>query len=480
MATKRPRSRTQFGWVSPVLLAVAALLALLSLLNDWYTAQAVSSSTSDFFGVPFFNSFTEEREAGPFDSGGGVLDASIATAAGVLVIVGLLLVLGSLGLWAKGHTQRDPGKLAGMVGLAGSCAPLVAVVLVAVFADPDVLNCASDGCHPQGAVASGWILALIGSVVGAAGALGAFPKARSLKSSRTGPAAATRMRARKTSGATGTTVLEPGALFLGKYRVEKELGRGAFGSTWLAEHEKLKRKAVIKQLHPEWSAVPEARERFQREAHILAAMDHDHVTRVYDCEEVSGSWYLVMEYIEGGSLEEKLVKGPLSAEDAVRVTAEILEGLDYIHEQSILHRDVKPSNILLTRRGGVKIADFGVARSGGSAPGLTVPGSTPGTPIYMAPEQLRGQQGDERSDLFAVGALFYHLVTGGHHFGNTPRDEFELRRRVLEEPPKLPIPEMRESLNAWLERSLAKKPADRYPSAYAMREALLLAAPPNA
>ncbi|HEV8360252.1 MAG TPA: serine/threonine-protein kinase [Candidatus Thermoplasmatota archaeon] len=266
----------------------------------------------------------------------------------------------------------------------------------------------------------------------------------------------------------------PGQRFLDKYDVGREIGRGAFGSTWLATHTALGRKVVIKQLHPEWNAVPEARARFEREARILAALDHPRVTRIYDVERVAGSWYIVMEHVDGGSLEERLAKGPLPKPGATRITAQVLEGLAYIHRQGVLHRDLKPSNILLTSKGDVKIADFGVARStSAAATRLTHAGSgAPGTLLYMAPEQVRGEPGDERSDLYSAAVIHHQLLTGQWYLGESALDPLTLSNAVAEKPPKLPVPRLGSKLNAWLARGLAKQPEQRYRDAAEMAKAL--------
>lgn len=280
-------------------------------------------------------------------------------------------------------------------------------------------------------------------------------------------------RRRKPARAAALTAPVVGQSFLGKYLVQRELGRGAFGTTWLAVHEELRRRVVIKQLHPEWSSVPEARERFRREARILAALDHPNVTRVHDAEQVGGVWFIVMEFVDGGNLEELLAKGPLSAREASRVTLAVLEGLAYIQRQGVLHRDLKPSNILLTCAGGLKIADFGVARSASMrSTMLTASGSPPGTPLFMAPEQAQGQAGDARSDLYAVAATHYRMLTGQWHLGRVPETQFEVFRRLVEGAPALPLAGVDPALNAWLAKGLARAPADRFLSAEAMARAL--------
>lgn len=305
-----------------------------------------------------------------------------------------------------------------------------------------------------------WLLLVL---LGAFAATGGVAAVLAYRRSRPAPAAAK-----------SETPPSPGVLFLGKYQVERELGRGAFGTTWLAVHKDLHRKVVIKQLHPEWSLVEEARVRFQREARILASLDHPRVTRIYDVEHVGHAWYLVMEFVEGGSLEEFMAGGALPPRDAAQVVLGVLDGLGYIHQRGILHRDLKPSNILLSSALEPKIADFGVARSGDlRTTRLTISGSPPGTPLYMAPEQVRGEPGDARSDLYAVAATFYRAVTGQSYLGDVSQtDELSLRQAIAEKRPKLPLKSLSPALNMWLARGLAKRPEDRFQSAREMADAL--------
>lgn len=253
----------------------------------------------------------------------------------------------------------------------------------------------------------------------------------------------------------------PGAVFLGKYDVERALGSGAFATAWLANHRGLERRIVIKQLHPAWLAVPEVRQRFEREARILAQLDHPGITGIYDIEQAGGLSYMVMEYVDGGSLEDRLQTGPLSLREAGPLMLDVLEGLDYIHARGVLHRDLKPSNILLTRAGRAKIADFGIARQAGVATTSLTLAGTPGTPQYMAPEQLEGHPGDARSDLYAAAATFYQALTGKAYFGEVPEDLAGLRRRVLEAPPAA-VPGWSSGLNGWFAKALAKQPPQRY------------------
>jgi serine/threonine-protein kinase len=243
----------------------------------------------------------------------------------------------------------------------------------------------------------------------------------------------------------------------------------------LARHATLERPVVIKQLDPAWTQVPEARERFLREGRILGALDHPNVVRVHDAGQVGDDLYIVMEYVDGGSLEERLGGGALPPAEAGRVTLQVLEGLAFIHARGVCHRDLKPANILLTSGGAAKIADFGVAkRHAAATEHLTSPGAVPGTPLFMAPEQLRGQEGDERSDLYAVAATFYRMVTGQWYTGPTAAtqgDAVPLLKSGLR-PHALPLTALSPALNAWLAKGLAGNPGDRFPDAASMAAGL--------
>lgn len=265
----------------------------------------------------------------------------------------------------------------------------------------------------------------------------------------------------------------PGRPFLGKYLVRRKLGQGAFGTVWLAEHRHLEREAVIKQLHPQLARDRQARKRFEREAKLLAQLDHPNVTTVYDVELVDGVWYLVMEHVAGGSLARVEDAGALPLDAAIAAIEEMLQGLAYVHDQGIVHRDLKPSNLLVTSEGTVKLADFGIARpSGTQATALTQTGSPPGTPHYMAPEQLAGHRGDEKSDVYAAAVVSYTLLTGAYYLGQPPTGFAELRRRIREQGPRLPVRGLPEPVNDWLAHGLAQDPDQRFQSARTMRRAL--------
>ena len=198
-------------------------------------------------------------------------------------------------------------------------------------------------------------------------------------------------------------------------RIERALGWGASGVVYLAQDTNLSRPVAIKELTLSGQADEEARKRFHQEARAAGGLSHPHIVTVYALRVEGPCIYLVMEYVAGGSLRALLDQcGRLPVEEAVRIAAEVCEGLAAAHERGIVHRDVKPENILLTEDGRAKIGDFGVAhvpRSAGGY-GMTSTGFQPGTLLYMSPEQIRGQDVDGRSDVYQVGTLLYEMLTG--------------------------------------------------------------------
>jgi len=203
-----------------------------------------------------------------------------------------------------------------------------------------------------------------------------------------------------------------------EYRIERILGRGAFGIVYLAHDTLLDRPVAVKELTLTAQTDEVAFKRFLQEARAAGGLDHPHIVTVYALKVVEPTFYLVMEYLAGGSLRALLEKrGPLPVEDAVRIAADVSEGLAAAHAKDIVHRDVKPENILLTEDGRAKVGDFGIAHvpHGAGGTSLTQVGFQPGTLLYMSPEQIRGQPVDGRSDVYQVGALLYEMLTGRHY-----------------------------------------------------------------
>jgi serine/threonine protein kinase len=261
---------------------------------------------------------------------------------------------------------------------------------------------------------------------------------------------------------------KPGVLgTLGAYEVQGVIGQGGMGVVLKAFDPALHRLVAIKVLAPALAGSTTARRRFKREAQAAAAVCHDHVVPVHGVHEVDGLPYLVMQYVAGESLQQRLDRaGPLPVEEVVRIGLQAAAGLAAAHAQGLIHRDVKPANLLLEDGlARVKITDFGLARMAEDVP-LTRAGVVAGTPEYMAPEQARGEQVDPRADLFSLGSVLYACCTGRPPFrGATP---VAVLRRVTDESPP-PVRSLNPEVPAWLEalinRLLAKDPAQRFPSA---------------
>ena len=199
---------------------------------------------------------------------------------------------------------------------------------------------------------------------------------------------------------------------LGPYEILAPIGAGGMGEVFKARDTRLKRIVAIKILPDAFARDPNRRTRFMREAQLISQLNHPHICTLHDTGSENGIDYLVMEYVEGHSLADRLTKGPLPLEEMIRIGTEIGEALDRAHRQRIVHRDLKPGNIMLTKSG-VKVLDFGLAKS--IDPGddsLTADGAIVGTPRYMAPEQIASRSSDARTEIFALGAVLYELRTG--------------------------------------------------------------------
>lgn len=261
---------------------------------------------------------------------------------------------------------------------------------------------------------------------------------------------------------------------LGHYEIQQVLGRGAFGIVLKALDEKLQRVVAIKVLAPEMASTSPARRRFLREARSSAAVRHEHVVNIYAVEEEPLP-YLVMEYIPGQTLQQRLDgTGPLDIMTVVRIARQVAEGLAAAHAEDLIHRDIKPGNILLEEGviERVKITDFGLARAADDA-STTQSGLIAGTPMYMAPEQALGQKLDQRADLFSLGTVMYQMVCGRPPFRAT--GTVAVLKRVVDDEPR-PISEIIPETPAWLcdiiTRLHAKNPDNRFQSAVELAELL--------
>ena len=262
-----------------------------------------------------------------------------------------------------------------------------------------------------------------------------------------------------------------GTLFDGRYRVIRRLGSGGMANVYLAEDEELGRRVAIKVLDEKHANDEQFVERFRREAKNAASLSHPNIVSIYDRGEAEGTYYIAMEYLEGRSLKDRIVaEGPLPIPAAIDATRQILHALGFAHRGGVVHRDVKPHNVLLSPDGSerrYKVTDFGISRT--SASQMTEAGSIVGTAQYLSPEQARGAPVDQRSDIYSVGIVLYELLTGKLPFtGETP---LEIAMKHLSEIPKPPSalrPEVSPDLDMVVLRALAKDPADRFESAEEM------------
>lgn len=261
---------------------------------------------------------------------------------------------------------------------------------------------------------------------------------------------------------------------LGHYEILNVVGRGGFGIVLRAFDEKLHRVVAIKVMAAELAASSTARKRFIREARAAAAVAHEHVVTIHAVEEQHQPPYLVMQFIEGISLQEKLDQaGPLDLKEILRIGLQVAEGLAAAHKQGLVHRDIKPANILLENGvERVKLTDFGLARAVDDA-SVTQSGVIAGTPQFMSPEQAQGLPVDHRSDLFSLGSVLYALCTGRPPF--RADGTIAVLRRVAEDTPRLVrevTPDIPEWLSTLIHRLLAKDPAQRYASATEVAQVL--------
>ena len=267
-----------------------------------------------------------------------------------------------------------------------------------------------------------------------------------------------------------------GQLWLGRYRITERLGFGGMGEVWAAHDEALDRPVAVKALARHLVANEDARERFRREAQLAGSLSHDHVVAVHDAGTAGDAMILVMELVEGGSLATRLREGErMTVPDVVQTTSEILAGLSAAHEAGLVHRDVKPANVMFTTDGRVKLTDFGIARLAASETTRTaeVFGSAP----YIAPERADGHGAVPASDVYAVGCVLYEMLTGTSPFvGETPAVTIARHLQYLPPRPSELNPEVTPALDAVVFRAVAKDPLERYHDAGQMLADLELAA----
>jgi serine/threonine-protein kinase len=256
---------------------------------------------------------------------------------------------------------------------------------------------------------------------------------------------------------------------LDHYRVLETLGAGGMGTVYLGEDTRLGRRVAIKVISGAAHTDPSARARFLQEARAASALDHPNICAIYQIGETDeGAPYLVMAHYDGETLDRRIAAGPMRLGEAVKLAAQVADGLAHAHARGVIHRDIKPANVLRTSDGQAKILDFGLAKIMG-ADSMTVTGVSVGTPTFMSPEQVRAESVDARSDVWAVGVLLYALLAGRSPF---EADNMAAVTYAILEGDPLPLkhlfPRVPDGLQAIVNRCLAKEPAQRYPDARAL------------
>ena len=262
------------------------------------------------------------------------------------------------------------------------------------------------------------------------------------------------------------TIQEPfvssGKIIAGKYKILTELGRGGMGIVYKAKDTRLKRTIALKFLPVELTQDIEAKKRFIQEAQAAAALEHPNICTVYEVDEADGQTFIVMSFIEGQSMKDKLKDGSLSIDEAKDIAIQVAEGLKEAHEKGIVHRDIKPANIMLTKKGQAKITDFGLAKLSWGVD-LTKTSTIMGTVAYMSPEQAKGEEVDHRTDIWSLGAMFYEMLTNQRPFKKDK--EHALIHAILNEKPE-PLSTKRRDIPRAIEqavlKALEKEPTRRY------------------
>jgi serine/threonine protein kinase len=262
-----------------------------------------------------------------------------------------------------------------------------------------------------------------------------------------------------------------GELVAGRYELGPLLGRGGMATVYAATDRRLQRDVAVKLLHPEMAARADVRRRFESEARAAARLTHPNVVAVFDSGEHDGVPYIVMERLSGETLADLLRGGPLPVERVARIAHDVLGALGAAHTAGIVHRDVKPGNILIGGDGSVKVADFGIATRVDADP--TSAGHLIGTPAYLAPERLEGGAASPRSDLYSLGVVLYEAIAGTKPFtGDSPVQVADAIRRGTHVPLAAARPDADARVADAIERSMARDPDARFPSAAAMAAAI--------
>src|ERR1700689_5340927 len=261
---------------------------------------------------------------------------------------------------------------------------------------------------------------------------------------------------------------------IGQYEIRDLLGEGGLGQVHAAFDTVLQRDVAIKSLRPELLNDTNFVDRFRVEATSLARLNHPNITTIYSLIPEGKNLYMVMELVRGHTLDDILKKrnAPLDLRESLAIISQAADGLAYAHSMGVIHRDIKPANLMVAENGVLKIMDFGIARVRGSQR-LTRTGSIVGTLAYMAPEQLRGEEGDEACDLYSLAIVLYEMLSGSPPFSAT--SEYDLMQAQINQRPERLIPRvpgLEPRIESALLKALSKKPAQRFPSTRAFSDAL--------
>ena len=271
-------------------------------------------------------------------------------------------------------------------------------------------------------------------------------------------------------------MLAPGATFAG-YEVESVVGAGGIGILYRARQVRLDRPVALKLVEPEVARDPVIRERLRREARMVAALDHPNVVPLYAAGEEDGSVYIVTRWVEGTELGTLIQDhGPLEPGRAARTAAQMAAALEVAHEKGLVHRDVKPSNVILTSEDHVYLTDFGLAKRAETAAGLTAADQMLGTVDYVAPEQIEGSEPDARGDVYSLGCVLFEMLAGDPPFADQKGGMAKMWAQLNAEPASVRErrPDVPAALEDLMRRAMAKAPADR-PTAAAFRAKALVA-----